>query len=43
MLTTFRNPLEKMVEAALNMLDLPPDAAPHRQLLPGELIRRRSF
>jgi DNA-binding LacI/PurR family transcriptional regulator len=43
MLTTFRNPLEKMVEAALNMLDLPPDAAPHRQLLTGELIRRRSF
>ncbi|MBN8749751.1 MAG: LacI family DNA-binding transcriptional regulator [Variovorax sp.] len=43
MLTTFRNPLEEMVEAALDMLDLPADARPQRKLLAGTLIRRRSF
>jgi LacI family transcriptional regulator len=43
LLTTVRNPLERMVEAALDMLDLPTDVAPRRQLLAGELIRRRSF
>lgn len=43
MLTTFRNPLEEMVDAALDLLDLPADAMPRHQLLPGALIRRRTF
>ncbi|MDB5846720.1 MAG: hypothetical protein JWP29_472 [Rhodoferax sp.] len=43
LLTTFRNPLEEMVEAALDMLELPADASPQRKLLPGTLIRRKTF
>jgi LacI family transcriptional regulator len=43
MLTTFRNPLEEMVDAALDLLDLPASAPALRKLLPGTLIRRASF
>jgi DNA-binding LacI/PurR family transcriptional regulator len=43
MLTTFSNPLDEMAAAALDLLDLPADAPPQRKLIPGRLIRRRSF
>jgi DNA-binding LacI/PurR family transcriptional regulator len=43
MLTTYSNPLDDMVEAALSLLELPADAAPVRKVMKGELVRRNSF
>ncbi|HTJ98762.1 MAG TPA: LacI family DNA-binding transcriptional regulator [Bordetella sp.] len=43
MLTTYSNPLDRMIEVALDLLDQPADQAPVREVLQGELVRRASF
>jgi DNA-binding LacI/PurR family transcriptional regulator len=43
MLTTYSNPLDRMIEVALDLLEQPYDAPPAREVLPGELVRRASF
>jgi LacI family transcriptional regulator len=43
MLTTYSNPLDQMIELALDLLELPADTAPRREVLPGLLVRRNSF
>lgn len=43
MLTTYSNPLDEMIEAALNLLDLGADAPHVREVLTGRLVRRNSF
>lgn len=43
MLTTYSNPLDQMIELALDLLELPADTAPRREILPGRLVRRSSF
>ncbi|ARP81377.1 hypothetical protein CAL12_11600 [Bordetella genomosp. 8] len=43
MLTTYSNPLDRMIEAALDLLDGPTDQPPVREVLQGELVRRSSF
>jgi DNA-binding LacI/PurR family transcriptional regulator len=43
MLTTYSNPLDRMIEVALDLLDQPADQAPVREVLQGELVRRGSF
>lgn len=43
MLTTYSNPLDDMVEAALSLLELPADAVPMRKVMEGVLVRRKSF
>lgn len=43
MLTTYSNPLDDMIEAALTLLELPADATPVRKVMKGVLVRRASF
>ncbi|WP_176463975.1 LacI family DNA-binding transcriptional regulator [Bordetella genomosp. 11] len=43
MLTTYSNPLDRMIDRALDLLEQPADCAPVREVLQGELVRRASF
>jgi DNA-binding LacI/PurR family transcriptional regulator len=43
MLTTYSNPLDRMIEVALDLLDQAADRPPVREVLPGQLVRRASF
>jgi DNA-binding LacI/PurR family transcriptional regulator len=43
MLTTYSNPLDGMIEAALDLLDQPAEQPPVRKVLEGTLVRRASF
>ncbi|AOB30988.1 hypothetical protein AKI39_10220 [Bordetella sp. H567] len=43
MLTTYSNPLDRMIDVALDLLEQPADLTPVREVLQGELVRRGSF